>query len=69
MKITTLIAGFVWPLLLSSAFGQTKYLVTRIPGNEAVPVDMNNFGQSSVTTLPVTALVTLSFTHSVGFAI
>jgi probable HAF family extracellular repeat protein len=45
MKITTLIAGFVWPLLLSSAFGQTKYLVTRIPGNEAVPVDMNNFGQ------------------------
>src|ERR1700681_1104499 len=45
MKITTLLAGIIWPLLLSTAFGQTKYFVTRIPGNEAVPVDMNNFGQ------------------------
>jgi len=45
MKITTLIAGLLWPLFLSTALGQTKYFVTRIPGNEAIPVDMNNFGQ------------------------
>jgi probable HAF family extracellular repeat protein len=44
MKIFPLIAGAIWPLLLSTAFGQTQYAIFRIPGNEAVAVDMNNLG-------------------------
>ena len=45
MRIFPLVAGAICFLFLSTAFGQAHYSVTKIPGNAAVPADMNNFGE------------------------